>query len=321
MDKKHLAEKVGLFVFVCLSLLAALLIMFSKGVTSFSKTYHLNLHTTDAGGIKGGANVLMAGYPIGDVESLKLAPDGFSVTILLKISSQYEIHSNALFVLEQAGFLGDQFVAVYPDADASAPLLLNGADVSCAPPFNLQATARDAGGFIQRLDKTVDNLNDAISDVRREVLNHETLTNLALTLHNLRSVSESALDTVHSLDEVIATNAPLLGISASNIVSFSSQISSFANELNGVLSTNNGSLSVSMNNIQAATESLKGFADDLHTGKGLVGALVKDQAIAMDFGTLMSNLSITSSNLNRHGIWGIMWSHKPTATNAPPVKP
>jgi ABC-type transporter Mla subunit MlaD len=139
-------------------------------------------------------------------------------------------------------------------------------------------------------------------------------------MNNLRTVSEDAIGTVHDLDAVIATNAPLLGISASNIVTFSSQISSFANELNGVLSTNNGSLSVSMDNIKEATESLKGFADDLHTGKGLVGALVKNPAMATDFGTLISNLSITSSNLNRHGIWGIMWSHKPGATNAPAVK-
>ena len=317
MDNKNLAEKVGLFVFVCLALLGALLIMFSKGVTQFSHTYEIHLKTTDAGGIKPGANVLMAGYPIGNVAHLTLTPDGGSVTLILTIKKEYQIHNNALFVLEQAGFLGDQFVAVYPSTDKTAPMLENGAEVSCPPPFNLQETAREAGSFIKRLDETADRLNAAIADVRRLVLNEETLTNLSATVGNMRVASERAISTIDSLDAVVAENGPKLGISASNIVSFSSEMSQLAGTLGEVIQTNSTQLTVAMQNIASASESLKSLADDLKTGKGLVGTLIKNETLANNVQTLAANLSITSSNLNRVGIWGILWAQKPPRTNAP----
>src|ERR1035437_10697121 len=76
IDNKNLAEKVGLFVFVCLALLGALLIMFSEGVTQFSHTYEIHLKTTDGGGIKPGATVHMVGYPVGNCAHLPLRTDG-----------------------------------------------------------------------------------------------------------------------------------------------------------------------------------------------------------------------------------------------------
>jgi chromosome segregation ATPase len=196
-------------------------------------------------------------------------------------------------------------------------MLENGAEVSCPPPFNLQETAREAGGFIKRLDETADRLNAAIADVRRLVLNEETLTNLSATVGNMRVASERAISTIDSLDAVIAENGPKLGISASNIVSFSSEMSQLAGTLGEVIQTNSTQLTAAMQNIASASESLKSLADDLKTGKGLVGTLIKNETLANNVQTLAANLSITSSNLNRVGIWGILWAQKPPRTNAP----
>ena len=313
MNKKHLAEKVGLFAFVCLVLLGALLVMFSKGVTKFEHSYQIRLHSTDAGGIKPGANVLLAGYAIGNVSDLLLAEDGESVTLLLKIREQYRIRSSAVFAMEQAGFLGDQFVAVYPGKDKAAPYLEPGAEVNCPPPFNLQETAREAGGLIKRLDDTVDNLNSAVTDVRRWVLTERTLTNLAGSSDNLYTMTERGLKTLDSVDAIIAENGPKVGISASNFVSFSSQLSTLAENFGDVISTNSGQLTIAMKNISSATESLKLLADDLQSGKGLIGTLIKDETLAKNFQALAANLSVTSSNLNQRGIWGILWSQKKPA--------
>jgi phospholipid/cholesterol/gamma-HCH transport system substrate-binding protein len=313
MNKKHLAEKVGLFVFVCLVLLAALLVMFSKGVTKFEHSYLIRLHSTDAGGIKPGANVLLAGYAIGNVSDLVLAEDGESVTILLKIREQYSIRSSAVFAMEQAGFLGDQFVAVYPGQDRTAPFLEPGAEVSCPPPFNLQETAREAGGLIKRLDNTVDNLNGAISDVRRWVLNERTLTNLAGASDNLYTMTERGLQTLASVDDIIAENGPKLGLSVSNVVTFSSELSGLAENFSDLVAMNGDQLTIAMKNLSSASESLKELANDLQSGKGLIGTLIRDETLSQNIQALAANLSETSSNLNQRGIWGILWSQKKTA--------
>ena len=74
--------------------------------------------------------------------------------------------------------------------------LTNGAEVNCEAPFNLQEVARSAAGFIQRIDETAKKLDASVTDLRRVVLNEQTLTNFAVTIDNLRSVSERAMGTV-----------------------------------------------------------------------------------------------------------------------------
>jgi len=82
------------------------------------------------------------------VSEVKLAEDGKSVLIRLKIYNDFKIYHDARFVIEQAGFLGDQFVSVIPTTN-SLPLLKNGDDVPCQEPFNLQEVARSTAGFVQ----------------------------------------------------------------------------------------------------------------------------------------------------------------------------
>ena len=115
MDKSRLEWKVGLFVFVGLVLLAVLLLQFSKGLTFFHPHLRHPAHTpSSVGGLKTRAQVLMSGVQVGTISRIQLAPDGKSVTLTLRIYQQYQIYKDARFVIEQSGFLGDQYVAILP---------------------------------------------------------------------------------------------------------------------------------------------------------------------------------------------------------------
>jgi len=57
----------------------------------------------------------------------------------------------------------------------------------------------------------------------------------------------------------------------------------------------------------------------LETERGLAGRLIKNEDLAASVSQIASNLSLTTSNLNRLGLWGILWAHKPARTNAPPT--
>jgi ABC-type transporter Mla subunit MlaD len=130
--------------FVGLVLLAVLLIQFSKGTSLFHGTYVLRLHASNVGGLKTRAKVLLAGVQVGSVSDIQLADDGKSVTILLKIYKRFKIYSDARFVIEQSGFLGDQYVAIVP-TDNQVRFSTNNAPMcNCEPPFNLQEVARSA---------------------------------------------------------------------------------------------------------------------------------------------------------------------------------
>ncbi len=320
MSKSRLEWKVGLFVFIGLVLIAALLLQFSKGLTFFRPTYDIYLRSSNVGGLKTKAGVLMSGVQVGTVSDIQLAPDGRTVTITLRIFSNYVIRKDARFVIEQSGFLGDQYVAIEPAANKLPPFQ-NGDTANAEAPFNLQDFTRSAAGFISRVDETIKKLNDSLADVTRILLNPQTLTNLSVTAANLRDVSERAIVTVDNINATLATNAPALSDSASNLVVFSKQLNEFAAQLKDVVATNSDGVAQTVENVQASSESLKSLMEDLQTGKGLAGTLLKNPEMAARASEIASNLSITTSNLNRLGLWRMLWQHKPPKTNAPPPQP
>jgi phospholipid/cholesterol/gamma-HCH transport system substrate-binding protein len=316
MDKSRLQLKVGLFVLVGLALVAVLLIQFSKGTSLFARAYTLRLHAINVGGLKIRAGVLLAGVQVGSVSDIQLADDGKSVTILLSVSKQFKIYHDARFVIEQAGFLGDQYVSVIPTENKER-LLVNGDEVECQEPFNLQEVARSASGFINRIDDTAQKLDASVTDLRRVVLNEQTLTNFSIALNNLRAFTELATNTIHNLDGLVATNGSQISLAVSNAVFVSQQLKQLAGSAQGILATNGAEIGSAVQNVKSSTETLKSLMNDIQSGKGLAGTILQNEQLATNMQIIADNLAITTSNLNRHGLWGILWSHKPEATNAP----
>jgi len=315
MDSKRLELKVGLFVFIGLALLAIAVIQFSKGTSLFRGTYSLRLHAVNVGGLKLRSDVLLAGVSVGSVSDIKLDGAGKSVTIYLKIYKDYKIHGDARFVIEQSGFLGDEYVSVIPTANQK-PELQDGADVDCQEPFNLQEVARSASGFIQRIDETAKKLDASVSDLQRVVLNDQTLTNFSVAVGNLRTFTEQAMGTVADINALIATNGSQAGMAVSNVVLLSQKLNGLAGSADVLLATNGAEFSIAVKNIESSTEILTNLMADLQSGRGLAGTVLQNEQLATNVQTIANNLSITTSNLNRLGLWGILWAHKPAATNA-----
>lgn len=315
MSKSRLEWRVGLFALIGLVLLAGLMVEFSKGLTFFRPTYAIYLRASNVGGLKIRAAVLMSGVQVGTVSDIQLAPDGKSVTITLRLFRQYEIHKDAEFIIDQSGFLGDQFVAIQPTENKAEPFH-DQDHAEAQAPFNLQEFTRTATGFIQRIDETVKRLDDALANVTRQVLNPETLTNISIAVSNLRAFSERALNVADNLDGLISSNTPAVTHSASNLVAFSDKLNQFGDGLNGVLATNRQTIQMAVDNIEASTEQLKTLLKGVEEGKGLAGELLTDERVATNVSQIVQNLSITTSNLNRLGLWGVLWKHK-----APKPKP
>jgi ABC-type transporter Mla subunit MlaD len=317
MEQKRLETKVGLFVFVGLALLAVLLIQFSKGTSLFHGTYELRLHASNVGGLQPRAKVLLAGVQVGSVSDIQLADDGKSVTILLKIYKNFKIYSDSRFVIEQSGFLGDQYVSVITVSNVP-PVLTNNAVVECQAPFNLQEVARSAAGFVQRIDETAQKLDASVTDLRRVVLNANTLSNFSITMDNMRTVSEQAMGTMGDINAIVATNGSQVSLAVSNVLFFSQELTRMACSADSLLQTNGPEISAAVKNIKSSTETLNKLMDDLQSGRGLAGTLLQNPQLATNVQDIANNLSIATSNLNRLGLWHFLWHKEPLHTNAPP---
>jgi ABC-type transporter Mla subunit MlaD len=316
MNKSRLEWKVGLFVFIGLVLLAGLLLQFSKGTTFFRPAYDILLSASSVGGLKERAQVLMSGIQVGTVADMKLAPDSKYVIITLRIYRQCEIHKDAHFVIEQSGFLGDEYVAILPTKNEGGTFR-SGDEAKADAPLDLQAVARSAAGFIEHIDAAATNISDTLVDARRTVLSPPSLTNLAATFSNFHRASEHALAIVDNMNALVESNGPAINLSVSNLHFFSEQLNQSANALGGLLATNSPAIDVAVSNIEASTVALKRLMEGVQAGKGLAGKLLVNEQIAANVSQIVDNLNIATSNLNRLGLWGILWQHKPPSTNAP----
>jgi phospholipid/cholesterol/gamma-HCH transport system substrate-binding protein len=189
----------------------------------------------------------------------------------------------------------------------------------------LQEVARSASGFIQRIDDTAKKLDESVTDLRRVVLNEQTLTNFSATMHNLRTVSEQAMGTVNNINALVATNGPQINLAVSNVVFFSQELLHLAGSAEGVLATNSADITAAVKNIESSTEVLKDLLNNVQSGKGLAGTMLENEQLTTNVQAIANNLAVASSNLNRLGLWHFLWHKEPvrlppdrtTATNIP----
>ncbi len=317
MNEKRLEIKVGAFAVVALVVLAAILLVFSKGEGWFASTYTLRLRADNVSGLKARSSVLISGVPVGTVTSTELSPDGKGVTIFLRIQKRYGIHRDALFSVEQIGLLGDQFVVITP-TENKGTLLQDGDEVDCRAPFSVQGLAASAVGFVQRVDEATKMLKDMMTRINDIFLTKQTLTNLSQTVGNLRAASERAGALVENLDQLVSTNSPSFTVALTNFARFSEDLIRLASEVRETLSENRSSLAGTVKNLEDSSRTVRGLANDLDQGKGLAGAMLKDEQIRANLSATIANLTTLSSNLARHGLLHKPKPPKPSLDSRPP---
>jgi len=319
MNETRLAMRVGVFVALGIVLVAALLLVFSKGLHLFTPTYELRLRSPTVGGLKNRATVLLDGVSVGNVVRTEVAPDGRGVIIIARINSKYSIHADARFAIEQIGFLGDQYVAIYQQEN-KAPILQPGAEVMVEEPLNIEKTVRSATSLLQRVDQTVKIFNDAILRLDRTVLNEHTLTNVAGALDNFRLVSDKAAIMAEHVGRLIDTNSPGISISISNMVAFSRDLDSLTTEMGQTLLTNRIELTKAVKSLNSTAAALQSMVNDVEAGKGLIGFAFKDEHLKADLSAIAANFVVLTSNLNRYGL---LYKPKPQKNIpvAPPIYP
>lgn len=313
MSQTRVEWKVGGFVAIGLVLMALLVLNFSKGLSLIKPSYVVRLKTTNVGGIKEKAAVLLAGVTIGNVSHVELSSDSKSVIIFLRINRQRDIPGDAVFNIEAQGFLGDQFVSIAPTQNALPPLPKDGsAQRECRAPFNIQDAARDALGLIQRLDQAAQKVDLALDRVNKTVLTEQTLTNFAAMVSSLRMVADQtrtvteralvlenkAIGALDRVDALLATNVAPIQVAVSNVLRFSEQLNKVGAELQDTVGSNRPAIQAAVRNLETASAQVTNILGEVHSGRGLVGALIRDEALARNFKQLSADLPAISGQVN-----------------------
>jgi len=282
-------------------LVVALVFSFNKGLSRFTRTYEVRLRAESIGGLTERSSVLMSGVKVGAVREIELARDGNGVLIHLRIDERYRVRRDAKFHIEQVGFLGDQFVAIYAHG-TTGPLLGDGEEVQIEQPFNFQAAARSATELIQKVGSLVDNLNGGVARLNATLLSDTTLTNASRTIWNLKDFSERALIMVDNVNGLVATNSAAIHQAVSNLVRFSTEVQMLAEELSVTVVSNRTGFTAAVRDLQATSQILKELAGTINEGRGVVGSLLRDEQLQSNVTQTLRNVAVLSSNLARYGL-------------------
>ena len=260
--ERGLEFKVGVFVFVGLAMLGALVVQFGRLGEGFKTYYTLTVRFNDASGLLKGTDVVLSGARIGKVaDAPRLVREGTGIAVPLKIYDYIKIPEGTKFTVGSSGLLGDRFVNVtLPPGHPKAYLPPN-AYITGARETGIDDLTREGGALVNDLRGTVQKVDTTMTKLNQETLSTENMQNLKASMEHLNQATSALAESSTKLDGVI--------------------------EQAGSTMT---SAKEAADNLQNAIDDTRKVLRTATQGKGLVATLLNNQELANDLHALISNL-------------------------------
>jgi phospholipid/cholesterol/gamma-HCH transport system substrate-binding protein len=260
--ERGLEFKVGIFVFVGLAMLGALVVQFGRLGEGFKTYYVLTIRFNDASGLLKGSDVLLAGARIGKVaDGPQLVHEGGGIAVPLKIYDYIKIPEGAKFTVGSSGLLGDRFVNVTMPPGQPKAYLPPNAYISGARETGIDDLTREGGALVGDLRGTVQKIDSTVSRLNEDTLSSANMENLKSSMEHLNEASGALAESSKKLDGVIEQADSTMT-----------------------------SAKTAADNLQNAIADARKVLNSATKGKGLVAALLNDQQLANDLHALVTNL-------------------------------
>ena len=253
--ERGLEFKVGIFVFVGLAMLGALLVQFGRLGEGFKTYYPLTVRFTNASGLLKGSDVLLAGARIGKVAGgPRLVREGDGVAVPLKIYDYVKVPEGTKFTVGSSGLLGDRFVVVTPPPGQSKAYLPPNAYINGTRETGIDDLTQQGGALVGDLRTTVQKLN-------QETLSAQNMENLKSSMEHLNQATSALAESSKKLDGVIEQTDSTMA-----------------------------SAKKAVDSLQDAIADTRTMLRSATQGKGLVATLLNNQQLSDDLHALITNL-------------------------------
>ncbi|NLD39016.1 MAG: outer membrane lipid asymmetry maintenance protein MlaD [Desulfatiglans sp.] len=112
MKKFDLELIVGIFVLAGLLCLAFMSVKLAKKELFRSDGYELYAIFNDAGGLKTGSSVIIAGIQIGRVKSITM--ESYEAKIIITLPKSVKIQEDAIAAIKTRGLIGEKYLSITP---------------------------------------------------------------------------------------------------------------------------------------------------------------------------------------------------------------
>jgi phospholipid/cholesterol/gamma-HCH transport system substrate-binding protein len=114
MKKSSVDLGVGIFVLIGLVCVGYLSIRLGKMEVFEDEHYFLNARFQSVAGLKAGANIEIAGVPVGKVDSISLDLKEHVALVQLKIKKEVVLTDDVIASVKTAGLIGDKYIKLSP---------------------------------------------------------------------------------------------------------------------------------------------------------------------------------------------------------------
>jgi phospholipid/cholesterol/gamma-HCH transport system substrate-binding protein len=266
---KGLEFKVGVFVFVGLAVLAALVVQFGRVGEGMKSYYALTVQFPDAGGLLKSSDVLMSGAKIGRVAGgPRLAPNGEGVLVPLRIYDYVKIPAGSKFTVGSSGLLGDRFVAVARPSGKPMEFLHANAEIAGTRETGMDDLTREGGFLVKDLRDAVQNINGTVTRLNEQALSPTNMDNLKASIDHLSQTTGALAESSKKLDGVIEKADATMASSKKA-----------ADDVQVLIAD-------ARKTIQSATEVMRQATN----GDGLLATVLTNKELSKDLQALVSNL-------------------------------
>jgi phospholipid/cholesterol/gamma-HCH transport system substrate-binding protein len=284
--------KVGILAAVAIAVLVVGY-SFLKGNNVFSSENEFYARYKDVGGLTVSKPVLVNGFQIGRVSSLKLQPNG-SILAELTINPDYEIPKNTIARLESTDLLGGK--AIVFELGSSKIYAEDGDTLQANSEKNLmeqvQPVQKKAEQIIGKLDSVLTSINSTISPEFQQNFN-KSFASIAHTLETLEG-------TTKKFDVLIGSEGIRISAIMANLESVSANFKNNNNRINAIMANmekvsdqfGRSNFETTIKNADKAVADMQSAIDKVNSGKGTLAQLINDE-------TLYKNLSNASGNLDK----------------------
>ncbi|MDB6119260.1 MAG: hypothetical protein JWO08_3041 [Verrucomicrobiaceae bacterium] len=304
---------VGLFLFIGLMLLGALILQFGSVREVLKKTYEITVPFADGTGIKEGTPVMLGGSKIGKVPRVpKLNAQFNGVIIDLEIYQDKKIPKDAKFSIGTAGLLGDAFVEIRPTGKDTNNYIEPGTVLT---PDNvatsgglgaLQDTATQVG---RKADLVMDDMRaalgeikDAMGKVNKDALGPDSIKHFKDSLEHFNGtmarldtkvMGDENTDNLKSAIADIKDGAASFKGSAKNLEDTTKKLDGTIGKLDPIIAKADKvmvELDSALKSFKTVGDNLAGATKGMKNGQGLFNSLFTDDKLKTDFRDLISNM-------------------------------
>src|SRR6202030_3344273 len=188
--ERGLEFKVGVFVFLGIAAVGALVVQFGRLGEGFKTYYPLTVRFNDASGLLKGSDVLLAAARIGKVAGgPRMVREGHGVEVPLKIYDYIKIPDGSKFTVGSSGLLGDRFVSVTMPPGVPTKFLQPNTDLNGTRETGIDDLTREGGALVGDLRGVVQKSDTTMTRLNQDMLSKETAENFKSSVAHLNEAT------------------------------------------------------------------------------------------------------------------------------------